>query len=165
MEKQHRAETECRRVKAATTVSCSTSSCKQWEPKLGWWKLPNTLFMNCSAHVLSPHPHPSTPPSPFNERDYEITGILKLPITTAPGCFIKTKSHHSRTQQCAVAYFSCRVHLPPKDKEKATDENHLHFQARFRAEKMNTKRPNFPRRSSSYPHSHPGSFPRKALQE
>lgn len=96
---------------------------------------------------------------------YEITGILKLPITTAPGCFIKTKSHHSRTQQCAVAYFSCRVHLPPKDKEKATDENHLHFQARFRAEKMNTKRPNFPRRSSSYPHSHPGSFPRKALQE
>lgn len=80
-------------------------------------------------------------------------------------CFIKPKSHHSRTQQCAVAYFSCRVHLPPKDKEKATDENHLHFQARFRAEKMNTKRPNFPRRSSSYPHSHPGSFPRKALQE
>lgn len=128
-------------------------------------KTPQHFIYELFCPCASPPPHPSTPPFPFNERDYEITGILKLPITTAPGCFIKTKSHHSRTQQCAVAYFSCRVHLPPKDKEKATDENHLHFQARFRGEKMNTKRPNFPRRSSSYPHSHPGSFPRKALQE
>lgn len=107
-------------------------------------KTPQHFIYELFCPCASPPPHPSTPPFPFNERDYEITGILKLPITTAPGCFIKTKSHHSRTQQCAVAYFSCRVHLPPKDKEKATDENHLHFQARFRAEKMNTKRPNFP---------------------
>lgn len=46
-------DNRCRRVKAART-NCSFSFQLQteWKPKHCWWKLPNTLFRNSSAHVL-----------------------------------------------------------------------------------------------------------------
>ena len=46
-------DNQCRRVKAARPTCCSSFQLQtEWKPKHGWWKLPNALFRNSSAHVL-----------------------------------------------------------------------------------------------------------------
>lgn len=137
----------CKRVKAARTNYCFNFQLQtEWKPKHCWWKLPNTLFRNSSAHVLwffflfkwsrlwnYPHfesaYHHSTW-ALYKKKKKQLSGMTE-------------KIYHSRTYWSPVAYSSFQVYLPTEDEEKSNrwtpEKDHL-FQARFRSETKRTLR-------------------------
>lgn len=143
MENHHK-DNWCRGAEAATTNCCFPSQLQsEWKPNHCWWKLPNSLFRNSSAHVLWGF-------FPFHWSQLWNYPIVKVPFIRAPRCFIKKlcgtteKIHHSKTFWSLVADFSFQVYFLPEDEEKKqqTDSRKRPscFQARFRSETKRTLR-------------------------
>lgn len=135
------------------------------KPKHCWWKPPNTLFRNSSAHVLCFL-------SLLNDHNYEVICILKVPITIASGSFIKIRLAWQRSLQnllSPVAYSSFQVLSTDqrwgKSDRWTPEKTASCFQVRFRSEtKLTSTDPTSHEEQVAIPKAtHEASFAGKTL--
>lgn len=157
----------CRRAQAARTNCCSSFQLQtECKPKHCWWKPPNTLFRNSSAHVLCFLSH-------LNDHNYEVTCILKVYHHSIWELYknmsgMTQNTYHSRTYclLLLIPHFRC-IYWPKMRKKRQMNSRKTAscFQARFRSEtKLTSTDPTSHEEQVAIPKAtHEASFAGKTL--